>query len=827
MIALAEATVQRPVERDVELARQAVLRHDPDALDRAQEVRDRLGRLCAHADLLAALAASDHGDRGRLAGAIAAMGTPADPEAMLDLALALLVDGRPAESVAIVREALRTGAAQSVTPTQLMAFIDQLLGARGHSELEPLLRVIYDRLVGADPAVPGRGTRGPRPKPAARRRFLKDSLRLIDERLEAAPHDGTLACVRAGALIGLGRLDEALDTVNAVLAREPENTLAQDLLVATLTRKRSYGTAVDELQKLPPERRNAPELVSTQVDLLVNLGAPDDAVRVAEEAVGPTADDADVRAAHVRALMAAGRHAEAVQHASRLAAEREDRVDLMVLLGEALRAAGDGEQAYATLRHATERDPSSVVAHAQLAAALEDRGEPGAALDELGRALEIDPGRADLALERSRLLLQAGRTVEALEFIDSMDVALLPEANELRGDILAELGRPDEALAAYLSALDGAGDARAIAGKVESQCDTLLNQGRHAAALDGLDALRARQLPLTPHGMALRAELLRLALRPRAAVEQARAAAAAGYRADWFTGTHADSLLAIGRPREALEMIEQALADFPDYVFGRSVLVYALLDLGLVTRALEELDAHFPPDAAPPNWNAWAIMARGGVLLHAGRFKEAVALLEDARIDLPGDADILATLGAGYARQRRLRPAIEALEESVRLRGEDASPWVLTTLADTLTARAGRRTPEATAHLELVTGRLEAQREREPLAPRARLDLAAALMQLDPRRAVGEFEAALAENEVALPDWELCLCAALVLAGEQPRADALFTDVLAGLRDFEDAARVRGVLAEGAFTFWLLERDHGWSRFHGELARLRERLEAA
>ena len=824
------------IERALDAARDSMLRRESDARARVADVQKRIAQLAVRADLIAALAAAEvdaDPAGGELDRAIAAARSveDSDVETLLDLALALLVADRPSEAVDVVLQGLRAGAAYAVTPAQLMAFIDQLLGDRRTDEVEDLLRAVYTRLIERPEQVPiGPDPRGPRPGPGRRRRFLKEALRLVDERIRTRGPDPTLLIVRAGTLTGLGKVEDAIDTISRVLEAHPDDPLARDLLVAALTRERRYGKAVDELQALPPERLNEPLAVSTHVDLLVRMGTPEEAVSVAEKA-GDATDALEVRTAHVRALSAAGNHGRAQTLARELVDEYPDRADLLLLLADVLHAQGtENDEEFAVVQRAVASDKTSPITHAALARALEDRGELDRAALELEHALALDPSRSDLLVRRARVLMTLGRAVEALEVIEGVDVAVQPDAKALRADILFALERYDEALTWYRPAFESAPDAAAaaeIADKLEQVSDALFQRFSYQPALEGLELLREHGVQPSPARMTLRAELLRLLRRPRAAVDQAKEAAEAGFDEPWLFGTYGQALLDLSRSGEALELIKPVIDRAQDYAFGQSVYVDALYDLDRLSQAMEALEHAFPRDAPPSGWEVWAMMARAQLEIYCGRHYQAKRLMMSALLDSSSEGDWLATLGLAQARLGEPAAAVQRFRETLESSGPEINNWVLLEYADALVADAGERGDEANAQYNRVLERAFASAAPERPTPRAKLDAAWAYLRLGrPDEAIRLSREGLAEGAIPALGARVRLSAAQALGGEDAEADATLTEVIDAARSLPDDARVAGILDDANYVFRLLEADSEWASARERLATMRTRLTA-
>jgi tetratricopeptide (TPR) repeat protein len=821
-------TARAPISLERELAdvRNLTLIHDPDAVARCATLQEHLDRLSARVELIAALAAANSdADQARatIERAIeAALALPSrDSETMLDLALAMLIADRPNEAVDVVSEGLRTGSAEDITPALLMAFVDRLRERRG-SSADALLRVIYERLIApADAPAPSPVGKLARRPPARRRRFLEETLRLIDRRLVDRPTDPTLLTVRAGVLVGLGRLEDAARSVKQALTARPDDSLARSLLVATLARKREYREAVVELEQLPPR----PGAVARRVDLLVQAGTPERAVDVAEHADTGVRDDLDVRVAHAKALAAASRVPEAEQQVRQLIEEHPDREDLLLVHAEVLEAAGQRDDALSTLEQAVGRSSAEPAAHASLGRLLDEAGDPERALQELEVAHELDPGRADVLARRARLLLQLDRAVEALEVIESAD-AESPETASLRGEILFQLDRPDEALPWLTEAFMREHDPDAkehLEARLEALAQKLFDAGSFKSALDTLEQLREGGEKLSRDSLALRAELLRLSARPRAAVEQAGQVLEAGFEDVWLAGTMADALISLGQGCKALPIIEEALDRTDGYSFGRSVQVAALEAVERATDALATLDRYFPPDDPPEGWKDWGTNARAEILLSLGCAFEARSVLEEAALDRPEEAQVHALLGRVENRRRAPTAAAAAFEEAADLVGGELPSWAMIEYADTL-ALCGRAGDAMRLYGRAIDEAPKLGGGEAP-TPRIRLDNAWSRLRLgNAEAAIEECRRALDEGRDPMLVERLQLVTTLAVAGRGEQADTELAGAVAEIERLPDRERAAAIVNEGRYRLDLLGADPVWADAGERIARVREGL---
>lgn len=807
---------------DLDAVRDLVYRRRSDAKRAAADLRDRLHALGARADLLAVLAeANDDEERARVhvdeaLHAVKAL-HPDDPETLLDIALGLLVADRPADAAQLVLNGIEAASSGKLPPTVLLVGIDRLLDGRWREEADQLLQSVLQRLALSMLPPDAHGCEGAEAIPSAQRRVLREALRYVEARLGDRPHDRTLRTLHAAGLVAAGRAEEGLAAVDA-LPTEDRDVRARWVRIMALT---MLGRAEDALEALDRvgEYPAGPLVVALRVRLLTRLGRVPEALAAVEAAQRAGVDAIELGLAHAQALAAAGRHDEALHLLEQLSRDHDGHVAPLKLRAEILSSTHDAQAAIDTLHEVVHSAPDDAQAHVHLSRLYTESGDRGIALKEIDRALRLEPGRADLLLDRARLLRFDGNHVEALKMVELAlgAGATGAEPSALRADLLRELDRPEEALRSYLRALSAepdTGDAMRYIAAIEALAYKLLISDSSRAALDGLDTLGERR---TPYGQAIRAELLRLTDQSEAAVEEADLAIAAGYDRVWMAGTKAAALTALSRSAEALTVIEEALENEPEYGFARSVQVMALDEVGRVTEALEVLDRHLAPD---PNWRRWAIMARGQLLLHLGLIREAHDGLAVALEDEPHEPDWLASHALAAHRLGDLPTAIDHLREAVALT-DSPLPWAFLALADALADEASHVTHEARGLYERAVGAgFAASRPKSgPQVGWAQLRLG------NVKDAIAAYERGFAHSEDLMLHEHLAFAAVLAVADDGERSARELDRVLQVIAQLHDRQRAEGALAEGRHLLRLLRSDAAWRDRAERLAPMAELIE--
>ena len=180
--------------------------------------------------------------------------------------------------------------------------------------------------------------------------------------------------------------------------------------------------------------------------------AVSDAFRALREAVALSPTNVPLRVALGRALLDAGRHADALVELKAAVLQDPAREDALLAVGEAAFALGrDGEGVEAWMRVLADLEPASLADLARRALKIGRRPDAQAAYDRL---LELDPTMRDLGIERSlRFAVVSGaepepeapepvvRSRPSITFDDVGGLQALKE--RLRMDIILPLQKPD------------------------------------------------------------------------------------------------------------------------------------------------------------------------------------------------------------------------------------------------------------------------------------------------------------------------------------------------------------------------------------------------
>jgi protein O-GlcNAc transferase len=322
----------------------------------------------------------------------------------------------------------------------------------------------------------------------------------------------------------------------------------------------------------------------------------------------------------------AGQHAEAERLYREVLARAPDHPHAVLLLGVLAVQCARIDEAVAMLERATALAPGNAACHANLGEALRRRGDPGAAIDALLRAITIDPEAVDPLYALGGLLHDRGAFDGA--------IACLERAEELRP------GLPDVAART-------ASARAAIAARDELRTSEASEASDEASAGVAEDVLSAAALLALARPVAVKGRL-------QEAATMLERAAALNPR---LTVAHANLGMlkaALGRVSEACASYRRALAIEPDLAETHHNLGNALLRGGRLAEAIASFRSAV---AASPERAAY----RSDLVfhLHFDPGYDAHAILAEARewehAHTSGLAPMPSRLERERAPERRLR----------------------------------------------------------------------------------------------------------------------------------------------------------------------------
>jgi tetratricopeptide (TPR) repeat protein len=363
-------------------------------------------------------------------------------------------------------------------------------------------------------------------------------------------------------LLRHGRFAEAEAAFRAAVRREPAYHAARVNVARALIGAGRLEEALEELRAVRAADANVPDVENLIGNIHMERGDAPEAERTFRRALDRDPGNPHLWNSLGIVLAEQGRSAEAVEAYRRVLAVEPDYAEAINNIGLVLRGQGRPEEAAETFRRAVAADPDFAGSYNNLGLVLQDLGRPAEALAAYDEGLRRDPDNAVILNNRGSALLALGRVEEARKAFEgalAADPAYASAHNNL-GAVLGLLGDAEAEFEEYLKAIEA--DPRSADARFNLALN-LARRGRHAEAVRGLEDL----LAMEPGHARGRLELgLLLAAQGRLAeaighLETLRAAAPR-----WAAGRSALAriLAEAGRTREALREARAALAVDPN-----------------------------------------------------------------------------------------------------------------------------------------------------------------------------------------------------------------------------------------------------------------------
>lgn len=461
----------------------------------------------------------------------------------------------------------------------------------------------------------------------ANRAEVDEAFATLEEGLARFPGEPMLLMSQTEALIGMERLDEADDALDAFSDAAPDAPQA-DYLRARIELARGHPErAARRLRELMPSLDRA----GTQYWLGEALEAQGDfegarrryGIAITRQPSWPPPYYGSIRLAQRR-----GDWREVAGHSQRLLRSSPGQVDACLALAEALINLDEGVAAYAVARTCGEMAPERYEPLVLQAQALTAQARHDEAIAALDAAAESHPDTPRIEAERVLALGIAGRIPEGLAQVEA-DLAAHPESARLH--------------AAHAALLFGAGEAEAGSAAVD-----------RALSLDPDDPtplrMRAEFRVASGHFRAAEADCERyLAVRPDD--PKVNFALGLAYQFD-------------GRPDDAIAAYRRAAALDEQSADARNNLAMVYAAEGRMDEALAAASEAYALDKE----NASIIDTLGWLYLRKGVLERSIALLEQAHrldADLPDAQLHLAQAYAAADRDAEARALLTDLQRRV------------------------------------------------------------------------------------------------------------------------------------------------------------------
>jgi tetratricopeptide (TPR) repeat protein len=488
--------------------------------------------------------------------------------------------------------------------------------------------------------------------------------------LEAFPEDAMVLADVTRFYDGRGESEKATQILRQALGGDVKKLGSRAVLAHRLWATGQKEEAVALLRE-SAETVNSSEAWRTLAHFHLAAGDLERALEASERAMSvASGDDESLRFFHAEILIESGRLEEAEQIATSLGepAYRD------LLRGHLLYERGDLTGGRRALEQGLSLWPNHAGARQVAGQVALGLGDFEAAESHLLEATRATDGAHDAALDLVRLLLARGDPQRALQFarLAANHPAQKAAAHLLAAQASAALGNAEEARA-WLKPLLALPEQRSAAivalAAVERQ-----EKGAQAA----IELIEASQLDLEDpeHERVLRvlAETLVAAGRPQQALARADAALARAPDSPSLHDLRGRVLLKLGRTAEARAEFEQALAADPAHPRALEGLAVTLGEAGQIERAVELLERAAQAD---PSEELYLYRA-AQLLRRAGRTDDALARLDDVVRRFPGAAAARNDLAWILAeRDTDLTYALQLAEQAVRA---DSNPDFLDTL---------------------------------------------------------------------------------------------------------------------------------------------------
>jgi tetratricopeptide (TPR) repeat protein len=395
---------------------------------------------------------------------------------------------------------------------------------------------------------------------------------------------------------------------------------------------------------------------------LLETGAIEEALAAAQRFASNRPESATAWVLFGVASAGSGDHPRALEALSKAADLGGDTALLLALRSHSLQVLGRNEEAIKCAEESTSLDPQDAWAWEMLGRAAGNAGEYERALEAFRKATELSGEAAELFTLQSQALGLLGHYEEALEYAEKA-TSLDPQhtwAWEMLGRAAGDAGDHRRALEAYGKAIDVGGERTDL---LALQSKALRSLGRNEEAIKCAE----KATSLGPEHTWAWETLGRAAGNAgeyERALEAFRKAADLGGETANLLALQSQALRKLGRLRDALLMLDEALALEPDAPLLLEK-AWFLSDLGDTEGALGCIASAEKHGAGLADVHH----TRGDILSLAGRFEEAVENLraglelQQDSLDLQSDLAIArACLGRSEDLANNLRSHLSAIE---------------------------------------------------------------------------------------------------------------------------------------------------------------------
>ena len=282
--------------------------------------------------------------------------------------------------------------------------------------------------------------------------------KVLAEAAKKFPNNARLHQAKGEVALKAGRLGEAIDELATSLKLDESNLSARFTLADACVRSRKLADAQAHLEQLEKADAKYPGLAALWGAIYAERGETDRALAKYNQALKASPDDADLQLRLAATQVRTGQTSEALPLLRAVFRQRPTSAEVNHYLGRALFFEGARiAEALRFLRTATTREPHHAEYHLYVAWAANEGGKLALAEKAIKAMLEIDQGSSDALWQRGILLHKQGSANDALDDLQRA-VAINPNRFEAYATMALchqEQSQWDAAAAAWRTAIEG------------------------------------------------------------------------------------------------------------------------------------------------------------------------------------------------------------------------------------------------------------------------------------------------------------------------------------------------------------------------------------
>jgi tetratricopeptide (TPR) repeat protein len=233
---------------------------------------------------------------------------------------------------------------------------------------------------------------------------------------------------------------KAIETAEHILNSNPENVAGQKMLGAAAEALELYSTAVFAYEAVRRLEPNNTENIKSLMGVYIKTGNSEEAIRIGDAAyrANPADDEVQslIKKASVEQTMEKGKWEEDKSFREKL--KDEDEVQQLEQAGRAKTGDAGLHALIEQAKQGVAAEPNNMNFYRDIAANYRKLGDYDSALEWVGKARELEAGRADVSLERMVGTLKREKMQKAIDAVEARiesnpeDASALAELEKLR-----------------------------------------------------------------------------------------------------------------------------------------------------------------------------------------------------------------------------------------------------------------------------------------------------------------------------------------------------------------------------------------------------------